>query len=180
MKSDHYLLIQLVEEHFSELHRWNVAEKHMELYTCQPVTVRLSEDAYIDKMRCNIRSATNSYYVLVAADNHAMPLGKIRSFDYNPRNHSAEFGYYLPAQHRGCGLGSIMLRKFLDVLFTDSRYDLNKLYATTSSNNIASIRLLEKYGFKLDGRQREHYWVDGNHYDQLIYSILRSEWEWLK
>ncbi|MEN6372119.1 MAG: GNAT family protein [Armatimonadota bacterium] len=176
MNSDQYQLILLRDEHLAELYRWNAAEKHMEFYTCRPVSVKLTESAYIDKMRRAISSTTGSYYVLVA-DNHAMPLGKIRSFDYNPRNRSAEFGYYMPEQNRGNGLGSIMLPKFLEVSFTDEKYGLNKLYATTSSNNTASVRLLEKYGFKLDGRHREHYWIDGNRYDQLVYSILRSEWK---
>jgi RimJ/RimL family protein N-acetyltransferase len=69
-----------------------------------------------------------------------------------------------------------MLPMFIDISLADGRYDLNKLYATTSSGNTPSIKLLKKFGFKLDGRQREHCWVDGHRHDQLIYSILRSEW----
>lgn len=35
-----------------------------------------------------------------------------------------------------------------------------------------SILLLEKFDFKLDGRLREHYWIDEDKYDQLNYSML--------
>lgn len=69
-----------------------------------------------------------------------------------------------------------MLAKFIETVFKDDDLNLNKIYATTSSNNLASIKLLEKFGFKLDGRLREHYWINEYKYDQLIYSMLRNEW----
>lgn len=164
------------ERHFHELYTWYASEKHMERYTCRPTGSIVSEDKYSVKIKGVLGSPSGSCYVLVASDDSDKPLGKIRSFDYNPRNHSAEFGYYLPEHNRHKGMGTVMLRLFVDLSFADDRYDLNKLYATTSSDNTPSIRLLEKYGFRLDGRQREHCWIDGNRYDQLIYSILRSEW----
>lgn len=176
MDYNSYRLIPLNEEYFHILYMWTVTEKHMDRYTCRPVQPQIPEDDYADKMRNMLNNPNGSCYLLVAVNNCNEPLGKIRSFDYNPRNHSAEFGYYLPKQYRNNGLGTIMLRQFIELSFADSKYDLNKLYATTSSNNIPSTRLLEKCGLKLDGRHREHYWINGNRYDQLIYSILRSEW----
>lgn len=89
-----------------------------------------------------------------------MPLGKITFFDLNQRTHSAEFGYYLQSNNRAHGLGSIMLAKFIETSFKDDELNLNKIYATTFSNNLSSIKLLEKFGFKLDGRLREHYWIN--------------------
>lgn len=103
-------------------------------------------------------------------------MGKITLFDFNHRNHSAEFGYYFPNNNRAQGLGSIMLDKFIETSFKDDELDLNKIYATTASNNIPSIKLLEKFDFKLDGRLRQHYWINEQRYNQLIYSILKSEW----
>ena len=108
-------------------------------------------------------------------DNNSVPLGKIKLFDYNSRNHSAEIGYYLPEHNRNKGLGRIILELFISISFADKDYNLNKLYATTSSNNISSIKLLEKCGFRLDGRLREHYWINESKYDQCVYSILKSE-----
>jgi len=69
-----------------------------------------------------------------------------------------------------------MLSKFIELSFKDDEINLNKIYATTSSNNYPSIKLLEKYNFKLGGRLREHYWIYDKKYDQLIYSILKEEW----
>lgn len=170
-----YQLILLSKEYLRELYNWNIAEKHFDQFTCRPLRSQKSYDEYVNKMMDLINSIKEKTYILVKKDNNSIPLGKIRLFDYNPRNRSAEFGYYLPKHNRNKGLGSIILEQFINISFEDSDYNLNKLYATTASNNISSIKLLEKYKFRLDGKLREHYWINENKYDQCVYSILKSE-----
>lgn len=170
-----YQLILLTERYFKELYNWNITEKCFEQYTCRPLKSQKPYDEYLISMRNSINNIKEKNYILVNKDNYSVPLGKIRLFDYNSRNHSAEFGYYLPEHNRNKGMGSIILEQFINISFADNDYKLNKLYATTSSNNIPSIRLLEKYKFRLDGRLREHYWINENKYDQCVYSILISE-----
>lgn len=172
-----YELILLTKEHFQELYNWTTIEKHFDCYTCRPVNLTASYNEYAAKLEKSIQNKNQRTYILINKENYNMPLGKIRLFDYNPRNHGAEFGYYLPASNRNKGLGSIMIDLFINKTFKDTGFNLNKLYATTSSNNLASIKVLEKFNFKLDGRMREHYWIGENIYDQLIYSILKKEWK---
>jgi RimJ/RimL family protein N-acetyltransferase len=171
-----YKLILLTEEYLEELYKWNIEEKHFQQYTCRPLKSKGSYDEYANRMLNLINNSNQKNYILIDEENCNKPLGKIQFFDYNPRNFSAEFGYYLPENNRNKGVGSIMIEKFLDIAFKDSNYNLNKLYATTASNNNPSIKLLNKFGFKLDGRLREHYWIDGKKYDQCVYSILRREY----
>ena len=94
-------------------------------------------------------------------------------FDYNTRNQSKEVGYYISPSFRGKGLGFLMLSLLITRALSDE-CGLNKIYATTSSDNIQSIGLLEKTGFILDGRLREHYWIKENKFDQLHYSMLQK------
>ncbi|WP_027624952.1 GNAT family N-acetyltransferase [Clostridium lundense] len=171
-----YKLILLTEQHIQTIYDWNIAEKHFEYYTCRPLKACESFEEYASKILKAISERKEVIYVLVKEEDCTKPLGKITLFDLNPRNHSAEFGYYIPDNNRGNGLGSIMLSKFIKTIFQDYDLNLNKIYATTSSNNSPSIKLLEKYGFKLDGRLREHYWINENKYDQLVYSLIKQEW----
>ena len=173
---ENYQLILLTKEYLKELYNWSIKEENLEQYTCRPLKLQKSYDEYVNKMMNSIDSIKEKNYILVKRDNYSVPLGKIGLFDYNPRNHSAEFGYYLPEHNRNMGLGSIILGQFINMSFADNDYKLNKLYATTASNNIPSIKLLEKYGFRIDGRLREHYWINEIKYDQCVYSILKSEW----
>jgi len=172
---EEYELCVLSEDHIVTLYNWYIEEKHFEYYTCRPLKLYNSFDKYVLNISKAISEEKEKNYILVKKNSN-IPLGKIKLFDLNPRNHSAEFGYYLPASNRARGLGKIMLAKFIQSSFNDDELKLNKLYATTSSNNVSSIKLLEKLGFKMDGRLREHYWINENKYDQLVYSILKNEW----
>jgi [ribosomal protein S5]-alanine N-acetyltransferase len=174
-----YQLILLTEEHLEELYNWISTEKHFEQYTCRPTLKKHKPyDEYVAIMKTLMGNPNQRSYILVHKDDDRKPLGKINLFDYNPRNHSAEFGYYLPETNRNQGLGSIMAEQLINISLADAVLDLNKLYATTSSNNIPSIKLLTKLGFQLDGRLREHYWIGVHRYDQCVYSILKSEWHY--
>lgn len=172
-----YELKALGPEHFRELVNWHFNENNYESYTCRPVSVTHNSEDFIAKLADSINSNSKRCFVTVSSEDPATPLGKINLFDYNSRNHSAEFGYYFPECNRGKGLGSIMLCLFLKEVFSDEKLNINKLYATTASNNTASIGLLKKFGFTLDGRMREHYWIGEERFDQLVFSILRAEWE---
>ncbi|MGB7413338.1 MAG: GNAT family protein [Thermosynechococcaceae cyanobacterium] len=103
------------------------------------------------------------------------PVGRFDYFDINVRNRSVEFGYTVNPIFRGQGVGTEMLTLAISYLF--STIDLNKLYCQTAAFNIPSIKLLEKLGFHKDGVLREHHELDGQLWDDCIYSILRDEWQ---
>lgn len=170
-----YQIIRLEDRHIETLYEWDRMEKDRELYTCRPLHELLPFDEYKQNNINKISSGIKEVFVLVEQHCLNIPLGRIMLFDYNPRNHSKEVGYYIPADLRGKGLGSEMLSLLLNAVLT-KKDGLNKIYATTSSNNTQSIKLLEKMGFKLDGRLREHYWIKDKKFDQLHFSILQREW----
>ena len=174
---EEYKLIKLKDddiECFELLYNWNIEEENRNHHTCRPLKEMGSLKDYIIAMKHLINTGVQAY-ILQMNDTKEV-LGKITLFDYNPRNHSAEFGYYLPLSHRGKGFGQHMLRFFLNQIFNDEILDLNKLYATTASNNEGSIKLLENHEFVLDGTIREHFWIKDKIYDQLHYSLLKREY----
>ena len=165
------------DTHFPVLYSWEKAEKHKALYTCRPPhEPPPGLEEYVKRQKEKIETKERLVFVLVSRQNPTMPLGKVTLFDHNSRNHSAEFGYYLPPEQRGKGLGSLMTALFLARVFQQPELSLNKLYATTAGNNLPSMHMLERLGFHLDGRMREHYWIEDARYDQLCYSILQREW----
>jgi RimJ/RimL family protein N-acetyltransferase len=154
-------------------YEWKAHEKHFEYYTCRPVKTLDSFEAYLKTM-AGVIEKNITYYL---QDDNNRILGKITLFDYNPRNQSAEFGYYLPMENRGKGYGKRMLSLFLEEVFTLKDLKMNKLYASTASCNGPSKHLLEYFSFKLDGVMREHYWIGEERLDQLYYSLLKREWQ---
>ncbi|EEB74411.1 GNAT family N-acetyltransferase [Thermococcus sp. AM4] len=94
---------------------------------------------------------------------------------FNWANWSARWGelfYYLAPEERGKGYGTEVVRLLCEYAFR--HLNLRKVWAKVHSDNIPSIRVLEKNGFSLSGRFREHVWSDGRYLDELIYEKFRS------
>ena len=53
--------------------------------------------------------------------------------------------------------------------------DLRKLLAMVHVDNIASCRLLERLGFQREGLLREHYLIEGEPVDEVLYGLLRPD-----
>jgi RimJ/RimL family protein N-acetyltransferase len=168
-----YKLIPLSDNEIIAYYRWMTKEEHRENYSCRPITEMGECAEYLQKTNQAIAEGRIMPWMLI--DGKGTLEGQIKGFDHNKRNHSMEFGYYIPEENRGKGYGNILIKLFLEKTFLDKELELNKLYATTAENNAASIKLLERNGFHLDGKNRETYWIGEKRYDQRVYSILKSE-----
>jgi RimJ/RimL family protein N-acetyltransferase len=90
-------------------------------------------------------------------------------FDYK----GGEICYTIKKKFRGKGYGTEALRVFVKYCFNEMK--LHKVYADTDKDNIASRRILEKVGFKLEGVIRERRKVKGKWMDEYDYGLLRRE-----
>ena len=87
---------------------------------------------------------------------------------------SAEIGYWLGTACWGQGIMSAALPAVTRFAF--ARHDqLQRLYAVPFTWSTASIRVLEKSGYRLEGRMRRSAIKDGQVTDQVLYAILRDE-----
>ena len=150
------------EEHLRFFAEWRKVDR-LEQHTCRPV---------VEGKRIPPDGVTVCW--IFWSEEIEQPIGRFSYFDMNPRNRSAEFGYFVNPNFRRQGLGTRMLTIAIDHLFATTH--LNKLYCQTGAFNTASVRLLEKLGFHLDGILREHHELDGIFWDDYLYSTLRCEW----
>jgi [ribosomal protein S5]-alanine N-acetyltransferase len=91
------------------------------------------------------------------------------------KNRRAELGYALGRAHWGCGYADESLRALLAFAF--SRMRLHRLTADTDPRNQASIKTLERLGFRREGYLREHHLTQDEVQDSIIYGLLVSEWQ---
>ncbi|BAD84422.1 ribosomal protein-serine acetyltransferase RimL homolog [Thermococcus kodakarensis KOD1] len=91
------------------------------------------------------------------------------------RNGTAEIGYFIGKEHWGKGYASEAVK--LALRFCFQYMNLRKVFARTYENNAASIKVLEKNGFKLTGKLRKHAWTPEGYVDVLFYDIMREEWQ---
>ncbi|MBI3038695.1 GNAT family N-acetyltransferase [bacterium] len=174
---DDFWLSDVNENLLGKLYDWIKNETRFEYFTCRPVGTVPSFDEWMRKTKLSVEKNEMVLKVLIHKTSSETPIGRVKCFDFNPRNKSFEIGFYFPEENRGKGFGKVILGLMLDHMFNASDFEPNKIYATTASNNIPSVKILESCGFHKDGENREHYWIKENRYSQLVYSILRSEWQ---
>lgn len=158
------MIIQVADEHELAFKSWAGFDSIFDL-TCRPISPlgkRVVPDGKVNRL---------SYVI----SGEKTLLGRFSWFDYNPRNHSAEFGYIVNPLFRGQGHAKKMLMEAFSFIFAST--SINKLYCQTAEYNLPSVKLLERIGMKLDGKLRQHHEKDGKLYDDMVFSILRSEWE---
>jgi RimJ/RimL family protein N-acetyltransferase len=87
--------------------------------------------------------------------------------------HRAEIGYWLARAYWGQGIMTDVVRAYARYAFADLQ--LQRLTAHVFEFNTGSARVLEKNGFKLEGRLRKHINKDGRLLDGRFYGLLKEE-----
>jgi ribosomal-protein-alanine N-acetyltransferase len=101
-------------------------------------------------------------------------VGTCGFLDWNCHTSQAEIGYALSSRYWGRGLMTEAVRGV--IRFGFRTMNLNRIQGRCEVENIASVRVMEKAGMKLEGVLREHEYSEGRYLDIAIYSILRREW----
>lgn len=85
--------------------------------------------------------------------------------------HKAEIGYWLAKKHWGKGIMTKAVKLVSD--FGLRQLLFRRVYATVFVKNRASVRVLEKAGFKFEGILRKNYLKDGKLIDAAMYAKVK-------
>ena len=91
------------------------------------------------------------------------------------RDHrQGEIGWALGVEHRGQGYATEAARALMDYGFNS--LGLHRIYADTSSDNLASWRVMERLGMRREALLRGSVYEEGKWLDKYIYGMLADEW----
>lgn len=103
-------------------------------------------------------------------------LGDIAILGDLTNGRQAMLGYTLAHRFQGHGFALEACTAMLDHVF--GIWELHRIAADTDPRNTASIRLLERLGFRLEGKMLECYPdPDGSWLDSNLYAMLAREWK---
>ncbi len=88
------------------------------------------------------------------------------------KSHTAEIGYWLGEEFWGRGIATQVLERMTNEVFAGERW--NKLFAPVLSPNQASMRVLEKNGYQLEGILRNEVIKNGQLFDVHHYAKHRT------
>lgn len=123
-----------------------------------------------------IKNDTSRYenILKVKKDGQLVSIGIIGLFNIDLKNKKA--GFYITIgnkEYQGKGLAKKATIKFLKHCFL--KFDLEKIYLYTDSDNITAQKLYEKVGFKQEGLLRRELFYKNRFIDRYYYGILRDE-----
>jgi [ribosomal protein S5]-alanine N-acetyltransferase len=85
---------------------------------------------------------------------------------------NAELGYWLAEAYWGNGIITRAIKEIVEFAF--KTYDITRIYARPFGNNLASQKVLEKTGFKLEARIEKNIFKNGEFLDECIYALRRN------
>jgi len=101
-------------------------------------------------------------------------IGTCGYYDWNKTSRRAEMGYDLEPAHWGEGMMTEALRAILRYGFEE--IGLNRVQAIIDSENVRSIKLVERLGLKKEGILRQNSYFRGRFRDEICFSLLKEEW----
>ncbi|MFM8322037.1 MAG: GNAT family N-acetyltransferase [Chloroflexota bacterium] len=130
---------------------------------------------FVSAMQAAAPGAPGEWYQLaIEARSGGNLLGDVafKRLAYDVRQ--AEIGITLARAHHGQGFAREAAARLLDYLFGE--LGLHRVRANCDPANQASIRLLERLGFRHEGRWVESLWYKERWADEDWYAILEREW----
>jgi RimJ/RimL family protein N-acetyltransferase len=88
-------------------------------------------------------------------------------------SHRAEIGYWLARPYWGQGIMTDAVGVYVRYAFDDLK--LLRLTAHVLQFNVGSVRVLEKNGFKLEGRLRKHFRKEEKLSDAYFFGLLKED-----
>ncbi|HEV2317550.1 MAG TPA: GNAT family N-acetyltransferase [Thermoplasmata archaeon] len=117
---------------------------------------------FVRKKRRQYRERESLALAIISKSDGTL-VGMIELMPRSSADRVAELGYWIVPEHRGRGLATEAARAVCDIGFRVLR--LHRIEAGALARNGASIRVLEKAGFRHEGRHRArarvgHRWLD--------------------
>jgi RimJ/RimL family protein N-acetyltransferase len=100
-------------------------------------------------------------------------IGEVHLWCNFPNTLEWEIGWHFLIEHWGKGFAAESAKAVLKYAFANFR--VNRIMACPNAENIRSVALCERIGMIREGRIREVRLINGVYYDEIIFGILKRE-----
>jgi RimJ/RimL family protein N-acetyltransferase len=148
----------------------------MKIYAASRLPPRLRDEAdatrWIQYQGSRAR-AGESVFLAIVPHELDRPVGSVNILRVEHKDAGAELGYWLESKARGRGLATAALRCLSRACF--SEFGLQRLELYVTPDNMASRRVAEQAGYKLEGLLRSYRAVEDTRLHLLLYSFLPED-----
>jgi ribosomal-protein-alanine N-acetyltransferase len=150
-----------------------LSRQHLSPWEPQWARDELTRSSFRRRLRAAQREARDDlgYSYLIFADTPLRVVGGLNVSNLRRGiAQTASIGYWIGAPYAGRGLMTDAVRAVAPFAFSSLR--LHRLEAACLPTNAASMRVLEKTGFRHEGRARQYLKIDGRWQDHNLYALL--------
>lgn len=123
----------------------------------------------------NINNTQRVDFTFENQKNEIVAMGGLSPIDQ--KNCNGEYYLMINPDMLGRGIGTRASKWICNYGFIVLQ--LNKIYSYTSEHNVASCKMQENIGLKLEGVLRQQKYSEGKFQNRHFYGLLRNEWEGL-
>lgn len=133
-------------------------------------------EAFINESAKRIDISGTWFQLIILLKDSNKVIGDIglHFLDTDPENKQVEIGYTLNPSYRNKGYAFEALTEIIDFLFQD--LEKHRITASIDPQNEASIKLLEKLGFRKEAHFKKSLFFHGKWVDDLVYAVLSEDW----
>lgn len=102
-------------------------------------------------------------------------VGTVALRDVSWTHRVGELAYMLTESARRRGIGTLAVGEVVDRAFGEAA--LHRIWLRTTKENVPSRKLAERLGFQFEGTLRAHVVIQGRRVDEVLYGLLRPEWQ---
>ena len=173
LKGDFVSLDPITLADLEDFHLYSIRPELYEHLEFSPFETLDESRQYLEKLMQRSDSPEAQYWFIRLSDNHRV-VGTICLHSLDARRASVEIGYGVSPQYWGMGIFSAAASKIVDYAFNE--LSLRRIVARTSVHNLASLKGLEKLGFKSEGVMRDYYRsATGEWFDAVLLSRLSTD-----
>ncbi len=128
--------------------------------------------SYIDHCHADYELGKGVMYTIRRSGRIVGTIG-LNWIDYE--NRSCGVGYWISENHTGQGIATRSCYRIIEHCFND--LNLHRFVLEASVENIASCKVADRLGMRLEGVNRDREWLYNRYVDGKMYAITKPEWK---
>ncbi|HEU4965023.1 MAG TPA: GNAT family N-acetyltransferase [Bacilli bacterium] len=110
-----------------------------------------------------------SMYTVAVVDGEVVGAAMLKRGQLEMHRHTCDYRIWIGPNYRGLGIGKRFMLYSIDWA---RAHGLRKFCLDVFSNNERAIDLYKKYGFIVEGRRRDQYFLEGRYVDEIFMSLF--------
>lgn len=140
----------------------------------EPPLMEVSQAKAIIDFYRSPESKTRNRWVIVTKSSHQR-IGTIGYHKWVKKYQRAEIGFDLGPEYWGQGIMAEAAR--VVIKFGFESMDLNRIDGLVYVQNARCLKLMQKLGFKIEGKLRDYFSLNGRFYDHFLLALLKRDWK---